>query len=53
MSYSDIYSLAIPYRKWFIDRLVEDAERSEQARKRQSGTVELKRPENIESKKFF
>jgi len=24
MSYSDVRSLPIPYRRWFIDRLVED-----------------------------
>ena len=40
MSYSDIRSMPITYRRWFIERFTDELERkSENAKKNQRGTI--------------
>ena len=36
MSYSDIRSLPVPYRRWFIDRIAQEFENQNEARKKAS-----------------
>jgi len=36
MSYSDIRSLPLPYRRWFIDRLSDEFKKTSEARKKAS-----------------
>jgi len=52
MSYTEIRNLPVRYRSWYINRIMDDFKKQKEALEKQSGSVELKRPEPVVEKMF-
>jgi hypothetical protein len=52
MSYTEIKKLPVRYRRWYIDRIIADYEKQQQAIKQQSNQQELKRPDDAIEKMY-
>ena len=52
MSYTEIRNLPIRYRLWYINRIMEDFQKQADSIKKQSGMVELKKPDDTFNKMY-
>jgi len=52
MSYTEIKNLPVRYRSWYINRIIEDFQKQQEAVKKNSNQVELKKPEESFERAF-